>query len=117
MDKEEIKKNVSQNISKCVKASGKSIGQITRDLDISRTTLSNYCNGTFVPTIYIAYRIMMYFDISLDELLGLDKTDANASSGWLELGVSRKVFRDLASLPYEKKKVVVDMINVLSRKG
>ena len=71
MDKEEIKKNVSQNILKCVKASGKSI----------------------------------------------DKQDADVSSAWIELGVSRKVFRDLASLPYDKKKVVVDMINVLSKKG
>lgn len=114
MTNEEFVNNVAENIRLCVESNGRSIGQICNDLGISRTTLSNYINGRFVPSLYIAYHIIKYFDITLEELIGLSKEDECTAR--LQLGLSKRTYRDLAKLPYKKKKIVVDMIDVLSQK-
>ena len=112
---EEIRGNVKKNILRYVETCGKPIGRIVDDLEISRTTLNNYINGKFVPTLYIAYRFMQYFGISFEELIGA--LNANEENTRLEIGIPKRTFWDFANLPYEKKKLVVDMINVLSKKG
>ena len=114
MTDEEIRNNVARNISLCIDASDRRIVQIVKELDISRTTLDNYRNGKFLPGLYTAYRLIEYFGISLGEFIGAPKEGEPTTR--LDIGIPKSVFRKFAQLPYEKKRVVVDMIDVLSKK-
>lgn len=114
MTDEEIKNNVAKNISLCVEASDKRIGQIVKELDISRTTLDCYRNGKCMPGLYTIYKFIECFGVSFEEFIGVSKEEEPTTR--LDIGIPKSVFRKFAQLPYEKKRVVVDMINVLSKK-
>lgn len=45
--------------------------QLAKDSGISKSVLSDYCNGKVQPTAEVIVIIAKYFDVSADYLLGL----------------------------------------------
>lgn len=115
MTDKEIQKNVADNLWELLHKGDKSIGQIVRESGITRHAFDNYCNEKCMPNLVNAYRIIQYFNITFDDLVGSPKeTEREIRT---TSGLPKSVFRQFANLPYEKKKVVVDIIDVLSKKG
>lgn len=68
---------ISMNLKFLRKSSGKSQEEVASDLQIKRTTLSGYENGSAEPNTENLVRIADYYGISVDQLLRADLSAGN----------------------------------------
>ncbi len=61
----------SIRLNRLLQENGISKYQLAKDSGISKSVLSDYCNGKVQPTAEAIVIIAKYFDVSADYLLGL----------------------------------------------
>lgn len=61
----------SIRLNRLLQENGISKYQLAKDSGISKSVLSDYCNGKVQPTAEVIVIIAKYFDVSADYLLGL----------------------------------------------
>lgn len=61
-----------ENLRQLVNGSGKTLGSLAADLNMSTPTLSRYLSGGRTPDLPYVIKISQYFNISIDWLLGLN---------------------------------------------
>ena len=74
--------------------------ELGKALGVSKQCVSNWENDNIQPSIEMLLRISRFFNISCDELLGLQKTDTVDVSGLsdTELAHIKMLIRDLQEL-------------------
>jgi len=73
------------NIKKYRLLKGKTQQEVAQDLNITQFTLSNYENGKTQPNLEILIKLSTYFNVSVDDLLGLENKNTNLNKQQLEL--------------------------------
>lgn len=76
---------IAKNIKHLRKLSGYSQEKLARELNVKRTTISNYESGLSSPDFQSLIRIANIFDISIDALLTKDLTITGQAVGHYEL--------------------------------
>ncbi|MEE3451561.1 MAG: helix-turn-helix transcriptional regulator [Acutalibacteraceae bacterium] len=113
MTDKRIQEKFIESLSECA-TKGVDYIELKKNTGISQQVFSNYLHGHHMPNVTSAVKLALYFNVSLDDLTGIKMTDYTTTA--VTLGISKRILKAFADLPYEKKKVVVDMINVLSKK-
>ena len=74
--------------------------ELGKKLSVSKQCVSNWENDNIQPSIEMLVRISKFFNISCDELLGLDRTDTVDVSGLsdTELAHIKLLIRDFQEL-------------------
>lgn len=65
------------NLKKYQKESGKTIKEVSQELNIPFSTYNNYLIGNREPNIETIIKLAKYFNVSTDELLGLSQAETN----------------------------------------
>ncbi len=61
----------SKRLKDTINASGLTQGQLAARVNVSRTAISDYCNGNAMPSLAVFAKICKELDESADYLLGL----------------------------------------------
>lgn len=93
---------------------GKNISQkeLAEELNVTDAMVSMYENNKKSPSLEVIAKLASYFNVSTDYLLGIETLDDS------EMPKSvRAIARDLFDLPDENRKLVTDMIKMMSKKS
>lgn len=85
---------------------------VARDLEIAPNTLSGYERGTRNPDSITLKKLSEYYNVSIDYLLGNELIPDEGIPQNI-----KAVARELMELPEENRKLAIDMIKMMSRKG
>ena len=72
---EEFENIIKNNINNLFIKSKKNKNELARYLDVTPTTISKYCEGIITPSIESLIKIAKFFDVTLFEVIGIDKDD------------------------------------------
>lgn len=64
----DIRKQFAKNLTQLMKASGKRQQDLREELGYSSSTLSQWCNGKFIPRPSRVEKLAKYFGVSVDAL-------------------------------------------------
>ncbi len=112
----------AENIKLLRKRKKRSQEDVSVALDLSRTTLSGYENGTAEPSFSTLLKFSEYFKVSVDKLLKTDLTKLTESAlSTLEKGfdidVSGKSLRVLATTVSKDNEENIEMVPVKAKAG
>lgn len=68
----------SQNLDKLIRRAGKIPQQVAEEAGIPQPTLSRYLKEQRSPSIEYVVKLAVYFNVSVDSLLGLDTGEKDA---------------------------------------
>ncbi len=96
----------------CAK-SQKKPGRVAEDCGLSRASVNRWKSGS-TPTYETIKVLADYFEVSTDFLLGKEKSPVAANSDKAEISdEALNLAKVIASLPPEKKKTMLDLIDLL----
>ena len=72
---QEARCNMKNRIEEIRKAKGIRQEEFAKVLGVSRQTISSLENGRYNPSIFLAYKIARYFEISIEEVFLFDEED------------------------------------------
>ena len=72
---EEFENIIKNNINNLFIKSKKNKNELARYLDVTPTTISKYCEGIITPSIESLIKIAKFFNVTLFEVIGIDKDD------------------------------------------
>ena len=67
-------KQISDNLRREIETCGKSKAEIAKALDVTHSTISQYCSGHTQPTLENLARLCMVIGCSADDILGIRET-------------------------------------------
>lgn len=87
--------------------------QLGKKLNVVKSNISMYENGTRIPNADILEQLSKIFDVSIDYLLG--KTDVKKYDNPYEDELEKVLFSKAKELTDEEKKAVLGVINAIKR--
>lgn len=67
-------KQISDNLRREIETCGKSKAEIAKAMDVTPSTISQYCSGHTQPTLENLARLCMVIGCSADDILGIRET-------------------------------------------
>jgi len=113
---------ISANLKFLRKLSGKSQDEVSKNLDIKRTTLSGYENGSAEPNSDNLVRLADYYGISLDELIRKDvslqpEAVGSSSKSWGNTDISGDKLRVIATTVDRDNNDNIELVPLKARAG
>ena len=69
MNEEKINKTIGNNITYYLKATGRSMTDLAKYLNVSQTSVSNWCKGVKIPRMDKIDKICSYFQVSRSDIM------------------------------------------------
>lgn len=118
---------VSQRLRTAVEKSGKTQAEIVRETGINKASLSRYLKGAYAPKSTALYKLALALDVSDMWLEGYD-VPMERSRKQKEIDFKNNLYKQISqdmdllrtisqyyNLPDEKKKIVRDLVESLSK--
>lgn len=113
---------ISTNLKSLRRRQGKSQEDVAVELEIKRTTLSGYENGSAEPSIKLLLKLSAYYNISLEALLTIDLESLSESKReelfqTSELDTSGKNLRIIATSVDSHNNENIELVSLKARAG
>lgn len=83
MSASELRQIVARNIQKLLDMNGMSRAELSRRLDVSRSTISNWCNGELMPRAKYIEDMCRIFRCSRSDILGEQTSSMKRHADWI----------------------------------